>query len=102
MRQSAADRVSFPTQPRPLAASFDVEQLTSDDGLLWLVEADKDLGLSVALAAAIPGWRRGPVRHALATLVRQRLHSALGYRSPVRFEEAMTAGRLVTCWQPVH
>jgi hypothetical protein len=80
MRQSATDAISFPTQPRPLEASFDLDQLTSDGGLLWLVEADEELGLSAALAAAIPEWRRGPVRHALPTLVRQRLlQIACGY-----------------------
>ncbi len=80
MRQSATDRVMFPAFPRSLEVSFDLDQLTSDGGLLWLVEADDELGLSSALAAAIPEWRRGPVRHALATLVRQRiLQIACGY-----------------------
>lgn len=80
MRQSATDAIRFPIQPRPADASFDLDQLTSDGGLLWLVEADDELRLSVALAAAIPEWRRGPVRHALATLVRQRvLQIACGY-----------------------
>ena len=80
MRQSATDQVLFPTVPRPVETSFDLDQLTSDGGLLWLVEADEELGLSAALAAAIPEWRRGPVRHALPTLVRQRLlQIACGY-----------------------
>jgi hypothetical protein len=44
------------------------------------MEADEELGLSAALAAAIPEWRRGPVRHYLRTLVRQRvLQIACGY-----------------------
>jgi hypothetical protein len=38
------------------------------------------LGLCDALAHCIPDWRRGPVRHALATLVRQRVYQiACGY-----------------------
>src|SRR5215208_1307219 len=64
----------------PLEAAFDGGRLTSDGGLPWLAEADTDLGLCAALAAVIPEWRRGPVRHALATLVRQRVFQiACGY-----------------------
>ena len=80
MAQSATDHVYFPTLPRRLEASFDLDQLTSDGGLLWLVEADEELGLTTALASTIPDWRRGPVRHPLATLVRQRVFQiACGY-----------------------
>lgn len=57
----------------PLVAAFDGGRLTSDGGLPWLAEADAALDLSPALAAAIPEWRRRPVRHALVDLVRQRL-----------------------------
>jgi hypothetical protein len=43
-------------------------------------EADAALGLCGALAAVLPEWRRGPVRHALETLVRQRVFQiACGY-----------------------
>jgi hypothetical protein len=64
----------------PLAAAFDGGRLTSDGGLPWLAEADTALGLCDALAAGIPDWRRGPVRHSLATLVRQRVFQiACGY-----------------------
>ncbi len=80
MRQSATDAVQFPARPQPVEASFDLEQLTSDGGLLWLVEADEELGLTTAFAASVPDWRRGPVRHSLAALVRQRvLQIACGY-----------------------
>jgi hypothetical protein len=80
MVQSATDQVCFPTVPRSLEARFNLDQLTSDGGLLWLVEADEELGLTSALATAIPDWRRGPVRHPLATLVRQRVFQiACGY-----------------------
>jgi hypothetical protein len=63
-----------------LTASFDLDQVTSDGGLPWLAEADDALGLCDALAAGIPEWRTGPVRHSRATLVRQRvLQIACGY-----------------------
>jgi hypothetical protein len=66
--------IAFPhTEPLPLVASFDLEAATSDGGLVWLREADEHLGLCAALAAVIPDWRRGPVRHSLETLVRQRV-----------------------------
>ncbi len=68
MVQSATDQVCFPTVPRSLEARFNLDQLTSDGGLLWLVEADEELGLTSALATAIPDWRRGPVRHPPAIL----------------------------------
>jgi hypothetical protein len=54
--------------------------LTSDGGLPWLAEADRVLGLCAALAGCIPEWRRGPVRHSLLELVRQRVFQlACGY-----------------------
>jgi len=60
--------------------AFDAGQLTSDGGLVWLARADDRLGLSAALAAQICEWRRGPVRHPLALLLRQRiLQIACGY-----------------------
>ena len=64
----------------PVEAAFDGGRLTSDGGLPWLAEADNALGLCAALASTIPEWRRGPVRHTLETLVRQRLFQiACGY-----------------------
>jgi hypothetical protein len=66
------DRFAGPA-PLPLEASFDGGRLTSDGGLPWLHEAESALGVCAAFAAVIPDWRRGPVRHALATLVRQRV-----------------------------
>ncbi|MBA2453494.1 MAG: hypothetical protein H0V47_10010, partial [Chloroflexia bacterium] len=59
MTQFATDPVLFPATPRPVETRFDLDGLTSDGGLLWLGEADDDLGLSAALAAAIPDWRLG-------------------------------------------
>ncbi len=80
MTQFATDRVLFPATARPVETRFDLDGLTSDGGLLWLLEADEELGLTSALAAAMPDWRRGPVRHSLPTLVRQRvLQIACGY-----------------------
>ena len=64
----------------PLEAAFDAGRLTSDGGLPWLAEADAALGLCAALAACVPEWRRGRVRHPLALLVRQRVFQiACGY-----------------------
>ena len=64
----------------PLEAAFDAGRLTSDGGLPWLAEADAALDLCDALARCIPDWRRGPVRHPLATLLRQRIYQiACGY-----------------------
>ena len=63
-----------------VSARFDAGRLTSDGGLPWLGEADRALGLCAALAVGIPEWRRGPVRHGLETLVRQRVFQiACGY-----------------------
>jgi Transposase DDE domain group 1 len=56
-----------------LAVAFDGGRLTSDGGLVWLAQADDQLRLSAAFAAQIRDWRRGPVRHSPALLVRQRL-----------------------------
>jgi hypothetical protein len=68
-----------PREP-PLDVRFDAGPLTADGGLPWVAEAEAALGLCAAFAAAIPDWRRGPVRHPLATLVRQRVFQiACGY-----------------------
>lgn len=81
MSQSATPVFRFAgTAALPLEASFDGGRLTSDGGLPWLEQAETALGLCAAFAAAIPEWRRGPVRHALETLVRQRVFQiACGY-----------------------
>jgi Transposase DDE domain group 1 len=81
MRQSATPVYRFAeTTPLPLAASFDGGRLTSDGGLPWLAQAEAALGLCAAIARLIPEWRRGPVRHSLDTLVRQRVFQiACGY-----------------------
>jgi hypothetical protein len=82
--QSATASVRFASPavpaPLPLEAAFDGGRLTSDGGLPWLGEAEQALGLCTTLAAAVPEWRRGPVRHSLEALVRQRVFQiACGY-----------------------
>src|ERR671933_1159836 len=72
--------IGFALPPSTLQASFDGPQLTSDGGLCWLWEADTALGLCAALAAEVPEWRRGGVRHSQERLVRQRVFQiACGY-----------------------
>ncbi len=84
MSQSATAPVRFASPavraPVPLEATFDGGRLTSDGGLPWVAEAEAVLGVCRALAGAVPEWRRGPVRHSLAALVRQRVFQiACGY-----------------------
>jgi hypothetical protein len=81
MPQSATPVFRFAgTAPLPLEARFDGGRLTSDGGLPWLDQAETALGACAAFAAVIPEWRRGPVRHAIETLVRQRVFQiACGY-----------------------
>lgn len=80
MPESTSSPIRFAAPPRALDATFDLDALTSDGGLVWLAEADAALKLSDALAAEIPEWRRRPGRHALVTLLQQRLYQiACGY-----------------------
>ncbi len=80
MPESTSSAVQFTASPRPLDATFDLDALTSDGGLVWLREADDALGLSAAFAAVIPDWRTRPGRHPLQTLLQQRLYQiACGY-----------------------
>ena len=81
MSQSATPAICcFSPVSLPITAAFDGPQLTSDGGLVWLAEADAALGLCATLTAHLPGWRTGPVRHALDTLLRQRVFQiACGY-----------------------
>jgi hypothetical protein len=72
--------IGFTLPTSHLSSAFDGPQLTSDGGLCWLSEADTAMGLCAALARHIPEWRRGPVRHSLEMLVRQRVFQiACGY-----------------------
>src|SRR5215208_1976501 len=81
MAQSTTAPIRFGTATGvPLEVSFDAGRLTSDGGLPWLAEAEAQVGLCAAFAAEVPEWRRGPARHGLATLVRQRVFQiACGY-----------------------
>jgi hypothetical protein len=79
--QSATPTYTFATcTALALEATFDGGRLTSDGGLPWLAAAEEELGIGAAFAACVPEWRRGPVRHSLTALVRQRLFQiACGY-----------------------
>jgi hypothetical protein len=79
--QSATPTYTFATATAlALEATFDGGRLTSDGGLPWLAAAEAASGVCAALAAGVPEWRRGPVRHSIATLVRQRVFQiACGY-----------------------
>ncbi len=80
MPQSATASITFPALgPVPLDVDFLGGRLTSDGGLPWLAAADDALGLTDALAAEIPDWRRRS-RHGLPMLVAQRVYQiACGY-----------------------
>ena len=72
--------IDFALPASPLQVTFDGPQLTSDGGLCWLSAADAALGLCAALAAQLPDWRTGPVKHSLEQLIRQRVFQiACGY-----------------------
>src|SRR5215213_10172722 len=63
-----------------LLMRFDGGQVTSDGGVPWVARAEEALGVCAALAACVPEWRRGGVRHSLPALVRQRVFQiACGY-----------------------
>lgn len=63
-----------------LEAAFDGGRLTSDGGLSWLSEADRELGVCHKVASHIPEWRGAGVQHSLEALVRQRVFQiAAGY-----------------------
>jgi hypothetical protein len=81
---------------RPLTATFDVPNASSDGGAVLLKAADRRLGLIPRLAAALVDERQpGKVRHALADLLGQRIYGlALGY------EDANDAARLAD--DPLH
>ncbi len=80
MSQSATATVVFPAVgPLPLQVDFLGGRLTSDGGLPWLAEADQVLGLTTALAAAVPDGR-GHRQHPLPALLAQRIYQiASGY-----------------------
>src|SRR5829696_7110455 len=81
MSDCATQKIRFET-PTPLAleAAFDGGRLTSDGGLTWLAEVDRELGLCQAMAEHIPEWRSRRGRHSLLSLLKQRVFQiACGY-----------------------
>jgi Transposase DDE domain group 1 len=81
MPESATSPLRFAVPaPVPLEVDFLGGRLTSDGGLALVHEADAALGLTHALAGQLRDWRRRRGRHALATLVAQRVYQiACGY-----------------------
>ena len=81
---------------RPLTATFDVPNASSDGGAVLLKAADRRLGLLARLAAALDDAREaGKVRHGLEDLLGQRIYGlALGY------DDANDAARLAA--DPMH
>jgi hypothetical protein len=74
--------VLFPTLfDKPLVATFDTPQQSSDGGAILLKAIDDELTLTAQLAACIPEWRQaGKIEHDLPTLTRQRCYAlACGY-----------------------
>ena len=76
--------------PKPLVASFDQPRTSSDAGGVLLRLLDDQLGVTAALAAALPDSRDASrVQHSQLDLVRQRVYAiACGY------EDGNDAGRL--------
>lgn len=81
MEDCAIQPLRFETAPLELEAAFDGGRITSDGGLLWVAQIDRDLGLCEAIAEHVPEWRGDrSVRHSLVTLVKQRVYQiACGY-----------------------
>jgi hypothetical protein len=81
MDDCATSRMRFETPAKlALEGAFDGGRLTSDGGLTWLAEVDKELGVCQAMAEHIPEWpsRRG--RHSMLSLLKQRVYQiACGY-----------------------
>jgi hypothetical protein len=77
----ATQKMRFETQTAlALEAAFDGGRITSDGGLLWLAQADSELGLCEAISEHVPEWRKRKGRHSLSSLVRQRVFQiACGY-----------------------
>jgi len=63
-----------------LEAAFDGGRLTSDGGLTWLAEVDRELRVCEALAEHVPEWRTRRGRHSVLSLLKQRVFQiACGY-----------------------
>jgi hypothetical protein len=81
MDDCATSRMRFETPAKlALEAAFDGGRLTSDGGLTWLAEVDKELGVCQAMAKHIPEWRSRRGRHSMLSLLKQRVYQiACGY-----------------------
>jgi hypothetical protein len=81
MNDCATTKLRFGTQTAlALEATFDGGRLTSDGGLVWLAELDKELGLCQKMAEHVPEWRKRRGHHSLVALMRQRVFQiACGY-----------------------
>ena len=81
MTDCATSGMRFETEAAlALEAAFDGGRITSDGGLVWLAEADSELGLCERVAGHVPEWRRRKGRHSLEALVKQRVFQiACGY-----------------------
>jgi hypothetical protein len=80
--QAVAQTVLFPALfDKPLVATFDTPQQSSDGGAILLKAIDDELNLTTQLAACLPEWRQaGKIEHDLPTLIRQRCFGlACGY-----------------------
>jgi hypothetical protein len=93
MTDDAAQRVELPfVFDRPVHVEFDAPAQSSDGGLVLLAAADRQLGLTDAMAAAAGDRRQSAkVRHSVRELFRQRVYGiACGYPD---CNDAATMGR---------
>ena len=81
MTDCATSGMRFETQTAlALEAAFDGGRITSDGGLVWLAQANSELGLCERVAEHVPEWRKRKGRHSLEALVKQRVFQiACGY-----------------------
>lgn len=81
MDDCATSRMRFETPAKlALEAAFDAGRITSDGGLTWLAEVDKELGVCQSMAEHIPEWRSRRGRHSMLSLLKQRVYQiACGY-----------------------
>ena len=82
MAEQGVQTLLFPQLfDKPLVATFDTPQQSSDGGAILLKAIDDELKLTGQLAACLPEWRQaGKIEHDLPTLIRQRCFGlACGY-----------------------
>ncbi len=81
MNDCATTKLRFGTQTAlTLEAAFDGGRITSDSGLVWLAELEKELGLCEKMAEHVPEWRKRRGHHSLSALIKQRVFQiACGY-----------------------